>query len=132
MSFKFGPSEKKLNIEGLEFVIKVGDIETIERFNEGLAKAPEPVENDPTGLRANVSHIKVLLDVILGPGAYEKVFEGRPLNIKEHIELINYLTQELNKLNSERDKALLGDTPPPVVVNTTVLDAIKREDDTVQ
>jgi hypothetical protein len=123
MSFKFQPNDMIIEIEEHQFNVKVGDLRMIEQAQLPSADM-EKTENDPTGYRSVCVRIGQQLNAILGPGAYEKIFAGRDLNLADHLAVIQYVTDELTRFNREREAALLGRNREPVITG--------REDAPVQ
>lgn len=119
MGFKFAPTEKDIEINGATYTLKVGDIDTMEAFDRLRKETPAtPAKDpttDPTGIRGLCAQIGKQIDVALGPGAYAKIFAGRTVNLKDHMDLLGYITKEMRAFNEEHDKAMLGPVNPPRV-----------------
>ncbi|UQZ90203.1 hypothetical protein C4J81_13730 [Deltaproteobacteria bacterium Smac51] len=119
MAFKFQNNNQTIEIEGWSFEVKIGDIETAEAIARAEVAAKASVDgnfsknDDPTGLRVICREIGQQIDMILGPGSYEKIFQGRAPNLREHMDIVSYITGELTRFNEERDRAILGRSVSP-------------------
>jgi hypothetical protein len=113
MSFKFVSLEKTIEIDGHEFAIKVGDVETLERLDavrEAFQKELSEVVVGPNGpyVTKFCRLVADQLDIVLGDGAYETLFAGRPLNFVEHTNLYNYVLEKLSEMGAERKNLIMG------------------------
>ena len=133
MEFKFITAEKDIVVNGHGFKLRAGDVATYEKI-EALKREAEAQDEGEAESAGGVKRLCALIskqiDAMLGDGAYSRIFEGRPLNFLDHMELISWLMAESEKMAAERRLALLG--PRAVSVNTAVVDARLGPDDPVQ
>lgn len=118
MSFKFQNNTCVIEIEQHRFEVQVGSIEVLEALAMSDAAAgehPPAGEGDPSGVKNLCRLIGRRLDQILGLGAYDRIFAGRPLNLRDHLDVMTYITGEMTRFTEEREKALLGRNQPPAV-----------------
>ena len=137
MEFKFASTERNLVINGLEFTMRVGDVETIERVERVQEESKSLMAESGGGslepkTAAEVRKACLILgkhiDGFLGDGAYERIFCGRPLNFLEHVELVNHLFEEMQRLTVSRRKVLLGANAAPEIAPAPKPDGAGKRD----
>jgi len=114
MDFKFLDNKIKLNINGHDFEMIAGDVEGWEALTRAEVARLEVTEDDPSGLRKQCMVLSELFDALLGQGAHDKIFAGRPLNIREHLDLKTHVLKEHMRFAMEREKMLMGNNAEPI------------------
>jgi hypothetical protein len=130
MRFSFMPKEREIEIEGHKFSIKVGDLATIESV---VAVAEEAGAAVDERLGAAVDRMRRQIEAVIGADGYRRVFGARPANFYDHIELVKFLTAQVNDFERSLQTALIGTAKAPeIVAETTVIDAVPGLDDSIQ
>jgi hypothetical protein len=140
--FEFISTSCPVTVGDQEFTLTVGDVEVIARMavlRDESARRLEELgaggEESAESLREACAMIGRQIDCLLGQGAYDRLFGGRPLNYLEHTELMVWLNERQAELMVERRRRILGpdaDRPEAMAVTTTVIDARPGPDDPVQ
>lgn len=99
--FKFKDNSLKLNIEGHEFVIDVdeyvGNVEKVEYFTNLAAKVQGLTGKDKYEIEKVIKVCNEAVNEILGEGAMDKIFEKKKITPLRLIELISFLSDEINE-----------------------------------
>lgn len=65
----------------------------------------EDARDNPNDEQAFYSYIARCIDAVLGEGAYAAIFEDRPKNPMEHLDVLNYV---VSTIKEARDKRMAG------------------------
>ena len=92
MGYKF--SEKKRIIK-IEIEDKIYPVEITKNFGERLkaVKGSDPI--DAKDEVAAAAYVDGLIDGILGRGKAAEIFEGRPVDVFERVDVLKYICGEL-------------------------------------
>ena len=118
MRFDFLPLEERVEINGHEFTLRAGDLAEMERLERCAEDEPDLAAPGESAAKM-AAWCRVLgkqIDVILGAGAYEAIFGGRPVNWLEHMNLVHWLKgRQIAMSTARRDVILDGIKEPEVV-----------------
>lgn len=99
--FKFKDNSLKLEIEGHEFTIDVdeyiGNVEKVEYFTNMAAKVQGLTGKDKNEIEKIIKVCTEAVNEILGEGAIDKIFEKNKMTPLRLIELISFLSDEINE-----------------------------------
>lgn len=104
--FEFGNNLLELNINGAEFAIDTTDpklIENAEKYGKEMQEYAQKAEKraeEVGNAKAMEEMIQICvesIDVVLGEGATKKIFKDRKINFFDTIDVINFMTSEIEK-----------------------------------
>ncbi len=115
--FEFSNNLLELNINGAEFAIDTTNpelIENAEKYGKEMQEYAQKAEKraeEVGNAKAMEEMIQICvesIDVVLGEGATKKIFKDRKINFFDAIDVINFITSEIEQA---RDKLYKKYTP---------------------
>jgi hypothetical protein len=96
-NFKFRSNVIEVDIEGHQFVIEpTPDLtERVVEFEKKWLGMVSDAENGIVENERVISQCKIVIDVILGAGAFEKIFTGRVQNIEDCTDVAVFIFNEI-------------------------------------
>jgi hypothetical protein len=124
------PAKKVITIDGHDFVLTLGDVDTenlrsrteieVDRAGESLLADRTALENDPSGQARLHDAFAKEVDCILGKGSVAKIFGTDPPDFHRMLAIHSFVKCELFRLRQDRMEAvknLIGIFPdPPEIV----------------
>lgn len=111
MGFEFKSRTKQVEICGKKYVIEKGSVDVAQRVDamqKRMAHMTEAELNSPDAMKKVSDALRGLVGALLGKKAQEEIFEGRNPNIIDELELLTYLLDELNSIESDGIDAVLA------------------------
>ena len=112
MGFQFRDNAIHLDIAGEKFDIEYGPevVKKIISFQEENldkmknSEAKKDIEEVEKAIDEMTSVLVELINTICGDGAVEKIFKSRSINYYDLIDILDYITVEINKFKEEKNK----------------------------
>lgn len=112
MGFQFRDNAIHLDIAGEKFDIEYGPevIRKIKNFQEENldkmknSEAKKDTEEVEKAIDEITSVLIELINTMCGDGAVEKIFKNRSINYYDLIDILDYITVEINKYREEKNK----------------------------
>lgn len=104
MGFEFKDRKTTVEVCGRSYVIDKGSVDVAQRVDamqRRMAGMAESGLDSPDAMREVSDALRDLVGALLGKEAQEEIFEGRDPNILDEIELLTYLLDELNSIESD-------------------------------
>lgn len=104
MGFEFKNRKTTVEVCGKSYVIEKGSVDVAQRVDamqKRMANMTESELNSPDAMKKVSDALRDIVGALLGKEAQEEIFEGRNPNILDEIELLTYLLDELNSIESD-------------------------------
>ena len=104
MGFEFKNRKTTVEVCGKSYMIEKGSVDVAQRVDamqKRMANMTESELNSPDAMKKVSDALRDIVGALLGKKAQEEIFEGRNPNILDEIELLTYLLDELNSIESD-------------------------------
>lgn len=102
--FKFRDNTLKLDIEDKVYNVDISNFEQSEKLITIAKDAVKIGEqgNSTETVETMIRMIEEAIDTILGSGATEEIFKDRKVNLLDLLDLLAYLTEEINNFRVDK------------------------------